>query len=230
MSNLHESLFSESDSQIYMTEFLSKSAEQVTEALTAATESLNLQTSSASDAVYVDESPAGSDIAGNGSEASPYSSVQGAFIARDSSSIDVLVRKVATAEEPAPSYQPASASAVKKAKKLFEQQQRKNAKAAELAKKQSEEAAAKQDQENKKLEAAKKIVLAEPEGVEKALKIKLGHTVENRGKRVRIFAWVHRLRQQGGLTFVVLRDGTGYLQCVLSGNLVRSHACMEVLC
>ena len=43
-----------------------------------------------------------------------------------------------------------------------------------------------------------------------------------RSKRVRVSGWVHRLRDQKGIIFLVIRDGTGYLQVVLSGNLVRS--------
>jgi aspartyl/asparaginyl-tRNA synthetase len=42
-----------------------------------------------------------------------------------------------------------------------------------------------------------------------------------RGKRVRVLGWVHRLRSQKDIIFIVLRDGTGYLQAVLSGVPVR---------
>ena len=38
-----------------------------------------------------------------------------------------------------------------------------------------------------------------------------------RGKRVRVLGWVHRLRSQKDIIFIVLRDGTGYLQAILSG-------------
>ncbi len=44
-----------------------------------------------------------------------------------------------------------------------------------------------------------------------------------RGKRVRVLGWVHRLRSQKDIIFVVLRDGTGYLQAVLSGTPVRIY-------
>ena len=43
-----------------------------------------------------------------------------------------------------------------------------------------------------------------------------------RSKRVRVSGWVHRLRDQERIIFLVVRDGTGYLQIVLSGNSVRS--------
>lgn len=106
---------------------------------------------------------------------------------------------------------------MKKAKKAYEGVQKKQAKAAEQAAKDKDREAA----DKLKLEQAKKVILTEPEGVEKAQKIKIKQGKLNREKRVRVFGWVHRLRQQSGLTFLVLRDGTGYLQCILSGNLVR---------
>jgi asparaginyl-tRNA synthetase len=43
-----------------------------------------------------------------------------------------------------------------------------------------------------------------------------------RGTRVRVLGWVHRLRSQKDIIFIVLRDGTGYLQAVLSGVPVRN--------
>ena len=43
-----------------------------------------------------------------------------------------------------------------------------------------------------------------------------------RSKRVRVSGWVHRLRDQERIIFLVIRDGTGYLQIVLSRNPVRS--------
>jgi aspartyl/asparaginyl-tRNA synthetase len=53
-------------------------------------------------------------------------------------------------------------------------------------------------------------------------KIKIRDAVVSRGKRVKVSGWVHRLRVQGkDMMFVVLRDGSGYLQCVLTGQLVR---------
>ena len=42
---------------------------------------------------------------------------------------------------------------------------------------------------------------------------------EHVGKEVVIHGWAHRVRQQSRLTFVVLRDGSGYVQCVIDGAL-----------
>lgn len=50
--------------------------------------------------------------------------------------------------------------------------------------------------------------------------IKIHEALANRGKTVSIQGWAHRIRQQGKmLMFIVLRDGTGYLQCVLAKDI-----------
>lgn len=148
----------------------------------------------------------------------PYKTVAGAFIARGES-ITALVRQ---AKDEGESWEPASASAVKKAKKLYAQHQTKLARQEELKKKDELEGAAKRAAEAKKLEDAKAVILEEP--TTPATKIKIKQAVEKRGERVRIFGWVHRLRQQGAMIFIVLRDGTGFLQCVLTGKLVSFAA------
>jgi uncharacterized protein YegJ (DUF2314 family) len=118
-------------------------------------------------------------------------------------------------------WEPATNSAVKKATKLLQQHQQKQKRAEELRQRDEADGAAKREAELKRLEDAKKIVLAEP--TEKATKIKIKQAVEKRGERVKVFGWVHRLRSQGGMIFIVLRDGTGYIQCVLTGDLVSTR-------
>lgn len=69
---------------------------------------------------------------------------------------------------------------------------------------------------------AKSIVLKQDPSLPQAKQIKLRDTIASRGQRVKVNGWVHRLRSQKGMTFIELRDGTGYLQCVLTGDLPKT--------
>lgn len=53
---------------------------------------------------------------------------------------------------------------------------------------------------------------------------------QNLSKRVCVYGWAHRIRRQGRtLMFIILRDGTGFLQCVLSDNLVSKHSSIMII-
>ena len=94
------------------------------------------------------------------------------------------------------------------------------------------------ERSQKKLEVSKKIVLSgsrTPRSNESEFKCVVSGCIPTviqakivvnlavlRSKRVRVSGWVHRLRDQERIIFLVVRDGTGYLQIVLSGNSVRS--------
>ncbi|KAI9145451.1 hypothetical protein BKA69DRAFT_584178 [Paraphysoderma sedebokerense] len=117
-----------------------------------------------------------------------------------------------------------SGAALKKAKKAFEVAKKKAAKEEEKKKVEAEKAKAKEEEEKRRLEEAKSVVFKEDMSLPKAKKIKISHGVENRDVRVSVSGWVHRLRVQGkDMMFVVIRDGTGYLQCVLTGVMCHTY-------
>ncbi|ORZ13190.1 hypothetical protein BCR42DRAFT_419366 [Absidia repens] len=164
--------------------------------------------------VYVDELT-GTDE-GAGTEASPLKTVLKA-LETHGENVKVVVKKDAEG------YKDVSGAALKKAKKTLVEQQRKLKKQEEQKQKQDEELKKKAAEEAKALEHAKSIVLTQDTSLPKAEKIKIRQGVESRGKRVKVSGWVHRLRVQGkDMMFVILRDGSGYLQCVLTGELCHT--------
>ncbi|MFA6035930.1 MAG: OB-fold nucleic acid binding domain-containing protein, partial [Candidatus Micrarchaeia archaeon] len=40
------------------------------------------------------------------------------------------------------------------------------------------------------------------------------------GKKVHLRGWVHRARSSGGMAFLVVRDGTGVVQCTVKKDVV----------
>lgn len=162
--------------------------------------------------VYFNEA-SGSDETGQGTEAAPFASAVGAMNARGAQ-IQLFTKKA-----DADGYEPLSASGVKKAKKMYEMALKKKQKSAENASQEAERAA----QEQKKLEESKKIILSPPEDAPAPKRIKIAAGVQNRNTRVKVCGWVHRLRVQKERMFLILRDGTGYLQCVLQGRLTQTY-------
>ncbi|KAK4058128.1 asparagine--tRNA ligase [Microbotryomycetes sp. JL221] len=195
-----------------MAALLGKTKDQVADALSQATSAINLTGST----YHVSEAT-GNDETGDGSQSKPYKTVVGAMISQQSDNITLVVKQPGDDTQ----YEPATASALKKAKKLYSAHQNKLARQEELRKRDEQEGAAKRAAEQKKLDDAKKIVIEQP--ASPATKIKIKQAVDKRGERVRVFGWVHRLRQQGAMIFVVLRDGTGFLQCVLTGKLPQTY-------
>ncbi|KAI0237348.1 Asparagine--tRNA ligase, cytoplasmic [Lamellibrachia satsuma] len=114
-------------------------------------------------------------------------------------------------------YEVAAKSQLKKIVKIFQRDMRK---LEESTKKETEDA----ERREKNLQEAKKIVVEEDKSLPAPLTIKLRDAETRRDVRVKIFGWVHRLRRQGkNLMFVVLRDGTGYLQCVFADKLCQTY-------
>ncbi|XP_047200385.1 asparagine--tRNA ligase, cytoplasmic [Hippoglossus stenolepis] len=80
------------------------------------------------------------------------------------------------------------------------------------------------DRRDKNLEEAKKIVIEKDPSLPEPEAVKIHHLEPKRGQRVKVFGWIHRLRRQGkNLMFIVLRDGSGFLQCVLSDKLCQCY-------
>ncbi|KAL7276368.1 asparagine--tRNA ligase [Rhizina undulata] len=116
-------------------------------------------------------------------------------------------------------YKAVAKAAMKKAISLHQTNLKKEAKKAEQAAKEAEAKAAREAQ----IEAAKAITLVEDPSLPKAKKIRLRETVATRGTRVAVSGWVHRLRTQKNMIFITLRDGTGYLQCILADHLTKTY-------
>ena len=174
-------------------------------------------------AVYVDEG-AGSDEKGIGSKAAPFASGAGAMLSKGQN-VNLFVKKAGAPDEKdkasldADGYAPISGAGLKKAKKGLDNLVKKQKKQEEAAAKEKEKAEA----DGKKLEESKSVVLGDDLALESTKKVKISALQEHRDKRVRVFGWVHRLRQQKDMTFVVLRDGTGFLQCILQGTVAQTY-------
>ncbi|KAI5123832.1 hypothetical protein M0805_009124 [Coniferiporia weirii] len=171
--------------------------------------------------VYIDEAT-GNDEAGSGTQNAPYKTLAYALFKHDSVADTVVqlhVRK--DAETP---FEKPTDSALKKAKKGADGLRKKAAKAAEVAEREARDRA----EADKKLEESKKIVLVEDESLPKPTRAKINKLTALRSKRVRVAGWVHRLRQQKGIMFIVLRDGTGYLQAVLSGQTTQTYEALTL--
>ena len=92
-----------------------------------------------------------------------------------------------------------------------------------LAKNQEVRALAEKAEEAKMLEA-KSIVLLQDPALRGAAKIKIRDTLMHRGKRVVVSGWVHRYRTQSkNMAFIILRDGTGFLQCLMTNKLCQTY-------
>ena len=149
----------------------------------------------------------GNDETGKGTKESPFKTLVAALSVKGS----YFVRK--SLEE---DYLPAAKTALKKATNFIQLQAKKETK-------QKEQAAASKQEEDAKMQAASKIILVEDSSLPAAQRIKIRESVASRGKRIKVSGWVHRLRSQGkNMMFVVLRDGSGFLQCLLTNELCQT--------
>lgn len=165
--------------------------------------------------VYVNEQ-SGKDTAEiKGTEQEPFQTPAFALFQQPDAKV-LIYKKLEETEQY--EYTEISASALKKAKKGAEGLKKK----AEKAAKAEQEQKAKAEEAAKKLAELETITIEEDTSLPTAKKIKMKQIPDNLDIRVAIQGWVHRLRVQKGLAFVTLRDGSGFIQCVLTGDLAKA--------
>ena len=165
--------------------------------------------------IYTSEKT-GNDETGQGTEKSPFKTILKAMKHAGKEPFPPIY--VDSKDEKSESkYELAAKSQLKKIQKLWVRDNNKNA---DKSKREEEDALKRQQN----LEEAKQIVIKEDPSWPAAVRIRIEKGEEYRGVRVRIYGWVHRLRRQGkGLMFITLRDGSGFLQCVLTDALCQCY-------
>lgn len=168
-----------------------------------------------SDAIYTSEKT-GNDETGQGTESAPFKTVLQAMRHAGKEPFPTIYMD-AKGDNPESAFEPAAKSQLKKIQKIWQREANKNA-----DKSKREEDDAKKREQN--IEEARKIVITEDASWPAAKSIKIRDSVANRNIRVKIYGWVHRLRRQGkSLIFITLRDGTGFIQCVLTDQLCQTY-------
>lgn len=156
----------------------------------------------------------GSDETGDGSQSKPFKTVIQAMRCAGKEPFPAIY---VDGKEEGNRYEPVAKAQLKKMTKIFQAELRKG----EAAKKKEEEDAARRE---KNLEEAKLITIEQDTSLPEAKEIKLRDSVANRNQRIKVYGWAHRIRRQGkNMMFIVLRDGTGFLQCVLSDKLCQTY-------
>ncbi|KAJ9101825.1 hypothetical protein QFC21_003164 [Naganishia friedmannii] len=181
--------------------------------------------------IHVDEK-AGSNESGDGYFAAPFLTTFHAILTSFPTAdvmVDrpILVRKFGSTGYS--DWQPISGSARKRARKLLDAHWKKVKRAEEGRATAEQEAKEAGEREQSRREEAVRIILVEDATQPRAARVKIGHLKLHRGSRVRVFGWIHRLRVQSQMTFITLRDGTGYLQVVLKGDLVKTLDALDLV-
>jgi len=118
-------------------------------------------------------------------------------------------------------WDPVSGAGLKKNKKALQTEQKKAEKVGQASAKAEDDAKAQAEETARRFEEAKSIVLEEDKSLPAAKTLKIRDLEKHRGSRVKVFGWLDRIRTQGkAFIFVVLRDGTGYLQSILQDKNV----------
>ncbi|XP_078052418.1 asparagine--tRNA ligase [Augochlora pura] len=173
---------------------------------------------SSPDAIYTSQKN-GNDETGDGSKCNPFKTVLSALRYAGKEPFPPIYQD---SQDSTKKYDLVSKSQLKKVQKIWLREQYKNE---DKQKKLQED----EEKRLKNLEEAKTIVIKEDITLEPAKLIKIRDGIEYRGSRVKLFGWVHRLRRQGkALMFLTLRDGTGFLQCVINDILCQTYEALTL--
>ncbi|XP_046623597.1 asparagine--tRNA ligase, cytoplasmic [Neodiprion virginianus] len=165
------------------------------------------------DGIYTSEK-AGSDETGDGTQGKPFKTILQAMRHAGKEPFPTIYQDAKTEGE---KYEPAAKSQLKKITKIWMREQYKTA---------DQQKKLVEDEENRSrnLDEAKLVIIVEDSSLPVAKLVKIKNATASRDQRVKICGWVHRLRRQGkALMFITLRDGTGFLQCVLNNKLCQTY-------
>ncbi|KAH8856934.1 Asparagine--tRNA ligase isoform 1 [Schistosoma japonicum] len=154
----------------------------------------------------------GSDTAGNGTEEAPLKTVLQAIVKLDGKiEADTRIWVDGTGDE---MWDVVSKSKLKKATKQYHIQTKKQEKAPH------EKIVSYENGDNVNLSEAINVQLTLDTKLPEAKELKIRDLQTMIDQRVCVFGWVHRIRRQSKtLMFIILRDGTGFLQCIFANNL-----------
>lgn len=165
------------------------------------------------DEIYTSDKE-GSDETGDGTEEKPFKTILQAMRHAGKEPFPTII---VDSKEEGKRWDVAAKSQLKKVTKIWAGEQRKFEKAQQ---RETEDAVRRE----KNIEEAKKIVIKMDPLLPEAKHIKIGQAVKHRDVRVKVFGWAHRIRRQGRtLMFIVARDGTGFIQCVLTDELCQCY-------
>ncbi|XP_060585512.1 asparagine--tRNA ligase, cytoplasmic-like [Ruditapes philippinarum] len=162
--------------------------------------------------LYTSES-FGSDESGDGSVDRPYKTVLQAMKFAGKEPFPTIY---VDGKEKGEKYEAAAKSQIKKWQKIWLRESNKQV--------DNQEREADAQRREKNLEESRKITISNDKSLPVPKQIKVRESTDSRDIRVKIYGWVHRLRRQGKtLMFVVIRDGTGFLQCIFTDLLCQTY-------
>lgn len=107
---------------------------------------------------------------------------------------------------------------------MFKIHQKKQEQGAAKEAEKLEKEKADEESREKNLAEAKLITIKEDTNLPAGISTKIRDAKPLRDQRIKVHGWVHRLRRQGkSLMFINLRDGTGFLQAVLTDDLCQCY-------